>query len=70
VPSPVQPGIPQAASQPGPQATPTVIQLAGTVSDAAWRLLPGARVEVVDGPQGGLSATADAEGEFRLTGTF
>ena len=46
------------------------IQLAGTVSDAAWRSLAGARVEVVDGPLAGLSTTTDANGEYRLTGAF
>jgi hypothetical protein len=65
-PSTVQPPIPQ----PAPQPTPIGVQLAGTVSDAAWRRLAGARVEVVNGPQAGLSATVDAKGEFRLTGDF
>jgi hypothetical protein len=60
-PSPVPPSVPSPT---------TGIQLAGTVSDAAWRPLAGARVEVVDGPQAGLSTTADARGEFRLTGAF
>ncbi len=55
---------------PVPPPPPAGIQLAGTVSDAAWRRLPGARVEVVDGPQAGLSTTANANGEFRLTGAF
>jgi len=32
--------------------------------------LAGARIEVVDGPQAGLSTTADAKGEFRLQGAF
>jgi hypothetical protein len=42
----------------------------GTVSDTAFRTLAGARVEVLDGPQAGLSTTADATGEFSLTGAF
>jgi hypothetical protein len=42
----------------------------GTVSDTAFRSLAGARVEVVDGPQAGLSTTSDARGEFSLTGLF
>ena len=46
------------------------IQMAGSVSDAAWRPLAGARVEVVDGPQAGLSTTTDGSGEFRLSGNF
>lgn len=59
--------VPQAGPQPAPQPG---IQLAGTVSDAAWRPLAGARVEVVDGPQAGLSTTTNANGEYRLTGAF
>ena len=59
--------VPQAGQQPAPQPG---IQLAGTVSDAAWRPLAGARVEVVDGPQAGLSTTTNANGEYRLTGAF
>jgi hypothetical protein len=35
-----------------------------------FRPLAGARVEVVDGPQAGLSTTADSRGEFSLTGAF
>jgi hypothetical protein len=62
--------VPQPVPQPTPQPPSTGIQLAGTVSDAAWRPLAGARVEVVNGPQAGLSTIADARGEFRLTGTF
>ena len=42
----------------------------GTVRDTAYRALPGARVEVIDGPQAGLSAIADSTGEFSLTGVF
>src|SRR5688500_11523884 len=60
-PSPVPPSRPPAAGG---------IQLAGTVSDAAWRSLAGARVEVVDGPLAGLSTTTDGNGEYRLTGAF
>jgi hypothetical protein len=59
---------------PGPSplagAVPGGTQLAGSVSDAAWRPLAGARVEVVDGPHAGLSTTTDARGEYRLTGAF
>ena len=61
-PSPVQPSP--------PQPIPTGIQLAGTVSDAAWRPLAGAKVEVVNGRQAGLSTTTDGGGNFRLTGAF
>jgi hypothetical protein len=42
----------------------------GSVSDTAFRHLEGARVEVVDGPQAGMSTTADAKGSFSLSGPF
>jgi hypothetical protein len=40
------------------------------VYDTAFRSLAGAKVEVVDGPQAGLSTTSDASGGFSLTGLF
>jgi len=46
------------------------ILMRGTVSDTAYRPLPLARVEVLDGPQAGLTTTADARGGFALTGLF
>ncbi len=55
-------------SSPSPVSGGLFIQ--GTVSDTAFRPLAGARVEVLDGPQAGLSTTANAQGEFSLTGTF
>ena len=65
------PSGPSSVPQPGPQPPPPrTVQLAGTVSDAAWRPLAGARVEVVDGPHAGLATTTDAIGGYRLSGTF
>ena len=58
------------AQQATAAVTATLIEVAGTVNDAAWRPIPSARVEVIDGPQAGLSTIANAKGEFRLTGTF
>ena len=63
------------ASLTAPTLMPTVppagtIFMKGTVSDTAYRHIPGARVEVLDGPQAGLTATADARGEFSMTGLF
>ena len=46
------------------------LSMRGTVSDTAFRSLAGARVEVLDGPQAGLSTTADSRGEFSLSGAF
>jgi hypothetical protein len=42
----------------------------GSVSDTAFRHLDGALVEVVDGPQAGMSTIADANGSFSFSGTF
>ena len=50
--------------------TPSSTGVRGSVSDTAFRHLGGARVEVVDGPQAGMSTTADANGSFSLSGTF
>ena len=41
----------------------------GTVSDSGLRPIAGARVELLDGPQAGLSAITDARGQFSLFGT-
>ena len=62
------PTAPSTVPQAPPQ--PTSDQLAGSVHDTAGRDIAGARVEVVDGPQAGLSAITDAMGRFSLPGTF
>jgi len=64
-----RPGAPGPSLMPPPNP-PKGTQLAGTVSDAAWRVLAGARVEVVDGPLAGLSTTTDVNGAYWLTGAF
>jgi hypothetical protein len=46
------------------------IVMRGTVSDTAFRELPGARVEILNGPHAGASATVDGSGEFSFTGAF
>jgi len=73
--SPTPPAQPPSPGQPPPPATPPIsqqtgVQLAGSVSDGAWRPLANARVEVVEGPQAGLSTTTDGSGGFRLSGAF
>ena len=53
--------------------TGTVIdasRVGGVVYDSAFRILGGAVVEVVDGPDAGRSTIADAEGRFSFSGTF
>src|SRR6476469_1202797 len=59
------PPTPTAPSTPGSVNGELV---AGTVYDSALRPLPGARVELLDGPQAGMSATSNAQGGFSLTG--
>ena len=59
----------------GPTApTPSPAALAGepirgTASDSAFRPLAGARVEILDGPQAGMSTTSDARGDFSFMAT-
>ena len=62
--------LPQAAPQPNPTPNPSQIQLTGYVADSAFRSLGGVRVEVVNGPQAGLSATTNDAGQFEMFGMF
>jgi hypothetical protein len=68
------PSAPSSVSRPVPQPTPPLnnagVVVKGTVVDTANRYLAGAIVEVVNGPQAGTSAIADATGQFSLAGTF
>ena len=68
-PSPTRPGQPPPPETP-PIPQPMGMEVAGSVSDGAWRRLANARVEVVEGPQAGLSTTTDGAGGFRLSGAF
>jgi hypothetical protein len=68
-------GCSSSSTPTSPSATASVpqqnqMQLTGFVMDSAFRSLAGATVEVVDGPQAGLSTTADASGRFSLSGDF
>jgi hypothetical protein len=51
-------------------STPTTFSISGQVLDAASRPVPGAAVEVLDGPLTGRMGTADAGGWFALPGPF
>jgi hypothetical protein len=58
---------------PSTAASPVQVQqqsLAGYVGDTAFRSVAGARVEVLDGPQAGMSITSDGNGLFSYAGTF
>jgi hypothetical protein len=46
------------------------LSISGKVFDTGHRPLPGARVEVLNGIDAGLSTTADARGQYWLTGSF
>src|SRR6478752_9708762 len=65
-PSPVSPTAPQ----PTPPPSSGITFMRGTVSDTAFRSLAGARVEVLDGPQAGMSTTTDSDGGFSFNGSF
>jgi hypothetical protein len=63
--SPTSSPIPPAPMPGGPQ-----VRVGGEVYDTAWRPVPGVRVEVLDGPSAGVTATSDGLGAFSLTGAF
>jgi hypothetical protein len=53
-----------------PAAAPGTILMKGTVSDTAFRHVTGAKIEVLNGPQTGMTTTSDQRGEFTLIGVF
>lgn len=55
--------------QAGVAPAPGTELIRGAVHDTALRPLAGALVQVLDGPQAGVSATTDANGNFSLTAT-
>lgn len=64
------PTAPSPASS-GPSAPiPGNLVMNGTVYDTAYRPLPGARVQILDGPMAGSAATADARGAFVFAGAL
>ena len=68
--APLTPTAPTALFS-GPAATAVRgLTVSGKVYDTGHRPLAGARVEVVNGIDAGLSTTADARGQFWLTGSF
>jgi hypothetical protein len=60
-------GAPAPAPPPAPS---TGVSVAGQVTDAAWRPLSGARIEVANGPDAGKFIVTDGSGEYRLSGRF
>ena len=61
-------GVPVGTAAPPP--APGTVAMKGTVSDGAFRAIPGARIEVLDGAQAGATTIADSRGEFSFSGTF
>jgi hypothetical protein len=53
------------SAEPSPVGT---VLMRGTVSDTAFRQLPGATVEIISGPHAGMSTRANVNGEFSFTG--
>ena len=53
------------APAPGPAVT-----MKGTVYDTAFHELPGARIEIVNGPSAGLTTMSDAKGQWGFPGAF
>ena len=49
-----------------PPTAGSPVGMKGTVADGAFRSLAGARVEVLDGPQAGMTTTTDSRGEFSV----
>lgn len=69
--SPASPSpTPSGGEAPPPAPTQGGTPIAGVVYDTAYRYMAGARIEVLDGPQAGLSTQTDAGGHFTLTGVF
>ena len=48
----------------------TVPSISGEVRDTTFRPIAGARIDVLDGPRAGLSATTDGTGRYLLNGPF
>jgi hypothetical protein len=61
---------PSATSVPAPQPTANAVTMRGTVSDGAFRDIPGARIEILDGPQTGTTTISDRQGQFSFGGTI
>jgi hypothetical protein len=72
-------GLAGCGESPSPPTAPTPppqvpggpqVRVGGSVYDTAWRPVPGVRVEVLDGPSAGVTATTDGVGAFSFTGSF
>ena len=66
----VSPTAPTTVTPPPAVVIPNLRGLNGTVTDTGFRPIAGAMVEVLDGPQAGLTNTTNASGQFSLSGTF
>ncbi len=57
------------STTPNPQPA-GMAAIRGTVSDGAFRYIPGARIEVLDGAQAGATTVSDSQGQFSFSGVI
>ena len=67
-PTPEPPLVTTSAPAPAPNLNSK--RIIGEVLDTAFRVVAGARIEVVDGPELGTTTTSDTAGEFLFVGAF
>jgi hypothetical protein len=64
------PSAPSPVSQAQVPVLSPLVSVSGGVVDTAFRPLPGAKIEILDGPLAGTSTMSDSESRFTLTGPF
>lgn len=62
--------VPPTVVPPPAVVVPNPGGLTGRVTDTGFRPIAGAMVEVLDGPQAGMTNTTNASGQFSLSGAF
>jgi hypothetical protein len=55
---------------PSPTSASATVRVQGAVTDSAFRPLAGVRVEVISGPDAGMTTQTDVAGQYALTGSF
>jgi len=66
--TPTAPAVTTTTTTTAPPPAQRVIS--GRVEDTAGKVLAGAKVEIVDGPQAGASVTTNTQGQYMFSGTF
>src|SRR5437870_10299289 len=67
---PLAPSTTPTSTAPGAPTASLNVILRGWVYDTAFRVVAGARVEIVDGSQAGQSTTTNDGGAFEFSGVF